>query len=149
MFSHYGFLRLFFYILLLVFCLNTGAETQPSAKKTVMQWMMQEIVPQSTLLWGADNPESDEEWSQLLSAAEKIIRAAKAMQKNALSDQGTDWSKQSDWQTYNSEMKAAADHAKEAILEKNLDKLFKAGDDLYPPCEGCHLQFNPAVSEDS
>jgi hypothetical protein len=32
-----------------------------------------------------------------------------------------------------------------AIRERDHDALLAAGDVLYPPCEGCHQQFNPGV----
>jgi hypothetical protein len=42
-------------------------------------------------------------------------------------------------------MLAASEAALVAIRAKDHDALLKAGDELYPPCEGCHLVFNPAV----
>ncbi len=145
MFSPYKFFKIIFCSLLLVSVFNVNAENQSSAQRNVMEWMTLVIVPQSTILWNVDNPESDEDWQELLLAAEKIITAAKALGKSALSRDGSDWSTQSEWHIFINQMKTAAGLAQEAIMQKNLDKLFDAGDELYPPCEACHLRFNPAV----
>jgi hypothetical protein len=32
-----------------------------------------------------------------------------------------------------------------AVRARDLEALTAAGEILYPPCEGCHTQFNPAV----
>jgi hypothetical protein len=40
----------------------------------------------------------------------------------------------------------AGKDALKAIRARNSEALIAAGDVLYPPCEGCHLQFNPGVA---
>ncbi len=56
-----------------------------------------------------------------------------------------EWAKQPAWQPFNAAMLAASEAALAAIRAKDHDALLAASDALYPPCEGCHLAFNPGV----
>ena len=37
---------------------------------------------------------------------------------------------------------------RKAIAERNVDGVFDAGGELYTPCEECHLDYNPAVTDE-
>jgi len=49
------------------------------------------------------------------------------------------------WAAFNEAMIGAGRDALKAIRAR--DALTAADDVLYPPCEGCHLQFNPGVAD--
>jgi hypothetical protein len=42
-------------------------------------------------------------------------------------------------------MISAGQDALKAVRARDHDALLVASDVLYPPCEGCHTQFNPGV----
>ena len=56
-----------------------------------------------------------------------------------------EWAKQPAWKPFYDAMLAASEAALKAIRAKDHAALLSAGDVLYPPCEGCHLLFNPGV----
>jgi cytochrome c556 len=56
-----------------------------------------------------------------------------------------DWVKQPAWQPFNRLLLDASKQALAAIRARDLVALQSAGDAIYPPCEGCHAQFNPGV----
>jgi hypothetical protein len=57
-----------------------------------------------------------------------------------------EWARQPAWQGFNQAMIAAGKAALEASRKQDAEALQAAGDLLLPPCEGCHLAFNPAVA---
>jgi hypothetical protein len=58
----------------------------------------------------------------------------------------SEWIKEPAWKAFNQVMINAGYDALQAIRARDHDALLAAGDVLYPPCEGCHLQFNPGVA---
>ena len=98
-----------------------SAQTPPSAVPqptvTTKQLMETAITDASNVVWSAsDAPTSDEQWAA-----------------------------QPAWKPFNEAMLQASQGALKAIRAKNHEALLAASDQLYPPCEGCHLQFNPGV----
>mgnify|MGYP003579561062 CR=1 FL=1 len=94
-------------------------------------------------------PESptDQDWAELEQAAVTLLAAA---QVNALGGTGPkddEWAAQPAYQALNEAMIAAAQDALEAVRARDTDALLAAGDVLYPPCEACHMQYNPGVVE--
>jgi cytochrome c556 len=72
-----------------------------------------------------------------------------AAQVNALGGTGAmdgAWASEPAWQAFNRVMLDASRDALAAARARDHDALLAAGDVLYPPCEGCHLQFNPGVA---
>ena len=59
--------------------------------------------------------------------------------------QDNDWVKDPAWLAFSKVMTNAGEDSLKAIRNRDLEALFEAGNVLYPPCEGCHLQFNPGV----
>ena len=41
---------------------------------------------------------------------------------------------------------ADGEDARAAAENRDIEAMFTAGEVLYPPCEECHLQFNPGVT---
>jgi cytochrome c556 len=56
-----------------------------------------------------------------------------------------EWAAEATWQAFNQVMINASRDALAAARARDHDALLAAGDVLYPPCEGCHQQFNPGV----
>ncbi|MDE0759048.1 MAG: hypothetical protein OSB45_12890 [Pseudomonadales bacterium] len=55
------------------------------------------------------------------------------------------WVKDPNWQALSFALDKAARDSLEAARDKDIDRLLKGGYELYPPCEACHLIFNPGV----
>ena len=126
----------------------TGAAPQPTMP--IKQLMETTITDASNVIWGAyDPPSSDAQWKALEEAALKLIEAAKVNAVGGTGPMDNEWVKQPAWQPFNGAMLAASEAALVAIRAKDHDALLAAGDALYPPCEGCHLQFNPGVTNEN
>ena len=59
-----------------------------------------------------------------------------------------EWVTEPNWITFNQVMIDAGVDALAAIRARDHDTLLIAADVMYPPCEGCHMEFNPAVIEE-
>jgi len=103
---------------------------------TVRQIMQSIIAPMTTILWGAYDIQTDQQWQELENAAVSVIAAGILLESI-----GTD-SSQADWRTFNQKMSDAARAALAAIQNQDEEALFTAGNDqLYPPCESCHQRY--------
>ena len=122
---------------------------QPPAPKPTMpikQLMETVITDASNAIWAAsDPPTSGEQWTALEQAALKLVDASRVTAVGGTGPMDEEWAKQPAWQPFNAAMLAASEAALAAIRAKDHDALLAASDALYPPCEGCHLVFNPGV----
>jgi cytochrome c556 len=122
------------------------AQPPPVPTQTIKEIMETTITDASNAIWNAyDPPASDEQWAALASAAKKLIDATKIVAVGGTGPMDGEWVKQPAWKPFNDAMLQAGDAALQAIQAKDHAALLAAGDQLYPPCEGCHLQFNPGV----
>jgi hypothetical protein len=101
--------------------------------KDVMDSMVME---QANVLWSVSGPEDAPKdvdgWTKLDHAAIAMIETMKFLQKSNLTkDQG-------DWQAKSNVVIDVSNKARQAIKEKNADKLFEVGGELDEGCAGCH-----------
>jgi len=121
-----------------------GAGLQPTMP--IKQLMETTITDASNAIWNAyDPPTSAEQWSALEKAALALIDATKVNAVGGTGPMDSEWAKQPAWKPFNDAMLAASEAALKAVRAKDHAALLAASDVLYPPCEGCHLQFNPGV----
>jgi len=121
-----------------------GAAPQPTMP--IKQLMETTITEASNTIWNAyDPPASDEQWGALEKAALLLIDAAKVSALGGTGPMDNEWVKQPAWKPFNDAMLAASEAALKAARAKDHAALLAASDVLYPPCEGCHMQFNPGV----
>jgi hypothetical protein len=135
---------------LAVFALHAQQAGSPIADGrplvTIKELMEQTITPVTNALWGAYEPPADEdEWLRLEEAAVTLLVAANVTALGGTGPMDAEWASNPAWRAYNQAMTTAGYNALRAIRERDHDALLEAGDELYPPCEGCHLQFNPGV----
>jgi hypothetical protein len=124
---------------------QSGAKA-PQPTMPIKQLMETTITDASNTIWNAfDPPTSDEQWKALEAAALKLIEASKITAVGGTGPMDNEWAKQPAWVPFNNAMLAASEAALAAIRAKDHTALLAASDALYPPCEGCHLQFNPGV----
>jgi len=123
-----------------------SAQTPPQPTIPTKQLMETTITDASNAIWNAfDPPKSDEEWAALEKAALTLIDATKLNAVGGTGPMDKEWAAQPAWKPFNEAMLQASQGALKAIRAKNHEALLAASDQLYPPCEGCHLQFNPGV----
>jgi cytochrome c556 len=122
----------------------SGEAPRPTVPiKELMETMIAEA---SNTIWSTyDAPTSAEQWAALEQAALALIEAAKVNAVGGTGPMDNEWAKQPAWKTFNDALLQASEAALAAARAKDHDALLAAGDLLYPPCEGCHMQFNPGV----
>lgn len=113
--------------------------------KSILEVMLLEITPATNVLWGVGNPQTDEEWRVLEDAALATIEAVYKTAEGGAGPMDNEWASHKNYQAFNNEMLSAAEAAVEAIKQKDISALLEAGNAIYEPCEGCHLEFNPGV----
>ena len=129
----------------LLFALPVFGDTTVVPKVTVKEVMESVITPATNTLWGAEDPQSDEAWQELEDAAITTITAGIYVARGGSGTSDREWASKPEWKAFNDVMIEAATDALKAIRERDIDALFVANDVLYPPCEGCHIAFNPGV----
>jgi cytochrome c556 len=125
------------------------APTRGEPLVTLKELMEKTITPATNRLWNVPEMPTDEDWAALEEAAITLLAGA---QVNALGGTGAkdnEWAASPAYQAFNQAMIAAGRDALAAVRARSTDALLAAGDVLYPPCEGCHLQFNPGVTEEN
>lgn len=98
-------------------------------------------------LWAADDPQTDAEWQALEDAATETIMAFECAKAVGRGPNDNAWAANDDWQAFSNDVISAAELAKVAIAQRDIEALWDAGDPLYTPCEACHIAYNPGVSE--
>jgi cytochrome c556 len=122
-----------------------GAPLKPLV--SILELMQQTITPATNQLWSAyDEPSTPAEWQMMEDAAVTLLAASSLAAAGGTGPMDNDWVKNPVWQGFNQAMIAAGKAALEASRKHDADALIAAGDVLLPPCEGCHQQFNPAVT---
>ena len=122
----------------------TTADGRPLV--TIKELMEKTITPATNTIWNAYDPPTDEEtWAKLEEAAVTLLVAANVVALGGTGPMDNEWAKQPQWKAFNQAMISAGYDALEAIRARDHDALLAAGDVLYPPCEGCHMLYNPGV----
>lgn len=113
---------------------------------SVLDLMEKTITPASNTIWGAyDPPQTDQDWQAIEEAAVTMLVAAQANAIGGTGPMDEQWASEATWQAFNQVMINASRDALAAARARDHEALLAAGDVLYPPCEGCHQQFNPGV----
>jgi hypothetical protein len=125
--------------------ITSAADGRPLV--TIKELMEKTITPATNTLWNAfEPPTTDEQWTALEEAAITLLVAANVTALGGTGPMDSEWIKEPAWKAFNQVMINAGHDALQAIRARDHDALLAAGDVLYPPCEGCHLQFNPGVA---
>jgi hypothetical protein len=113
---------------------------------TIRELMEKTITPATNTLWAAyEPPSTDEQWLALEEAAVTLLAAANVAALGGTGPRDNEWVKEPAWKAFNQIMIDAGYDALAAIRARDHEALLAAADVMYPPCEGCHLQFNPGV----
>lgn len=115
---------------------------------TVLSLMFTEVKPATDTLWAVGNPQTNDEWRKLADAASTTIAAFQQVKLGGAGPNDATWVEEPRWQAYSDDAIAAAEKALVAITDRNLGALREAGDELYAPCESCHIDFHPGMPEE-
>lgn len=123
-----------------------GATADGRPLVSIRELMEKTITPATNTLWNAwEPPTEDSEWQALEEAAITLLVATQANALGGTGPMDNEWVREAAWQGLNQVMLNAGLDALRAIRARDHDALLEAGDVLYPPCEACHLAFNPGV----
>jgi hypothetical protein len=115
---------------------------------SILEVMERTITPATNQLWSAYKaPSTPAEWRLMEEAAITLLAASSLTGAGGTGPMDAEWVRQPAWAAFNQAMIAAGKAALTASRDQDAEALLAAGDLLLPPCEGCHLQFNPAVAE--
>ena len=108
-----------------------GEGDKAVARVSVKEVMTAVITPATNTMWSIEEPRTDEEWLLFEQAAVVVMTAGFMIR-----DGGGGWT---------DTMIAAAATAKAAAQDKDLDAYLEATEIMYPPCEECHIAYNPGM----
>jgi hypothetical protein len=126
---------------------TVAAEPQPLV--TIKEVMEMTIAPATNTIWNVPDRPTDEQWVALEQASITLLVAAEAIARGGAGQRDAEWAGNPAWAAFNDVMIKAGLDALKAIRARDSAGLIAAGDVLYPPCEGCHLQFNPGVTAEN
>ena len=124
-----------------------ATEQQQPERRPILELMTEVITPATDTVWGADDPQTDEEWQVLHDAAVLVGSTFESIRKGGAGENDDAWAENPEFQAFVDAELAANKLVRAAIAARDMDALFDAGNELYTPCEACHLRFNPAVIE--
>ncbi len=136
-------------LLSLICVLNAGAPAAPVDRQplvTIKEVMEKTITPATNTLWNVPESPTDEQWAALEEASITLLVAADAITRGGAGPNDAGWVSSPAWAAFNDVLINAGVNVLEAVRARDVAALTAAGDVLYPPCEGCHLQFNPGVA---
>jgi cytochrome c556 len=117
------------------------------AQVTVKEVMEKTITPATNTLWNPGESPTDEQWAALEEAAITLLVATNAVAEGGAGPMDARWAREPAWQAYERALIAAGNVALAAVRARDVAALVSAGDALYTPCEECHKQFNPALTD--
>lgn len=130
--------------LLAVLSCGERQSVEPTETVTTIEVMVSVIAPATDVLWAADNPQSDEDWAVLEAAARDIIGIDSLIKGDeGLVQHERARAAEPKWRAHNAQMMRAAQDALKSIENRDVDSLIEVGDQLYAPCESCHLEYYP------
>ena len=113
---------------------------------SIKEIMEKTITPATNTIWNAYEPPTDEaQWVALEEAAVTLIVAAEAVGRGGSGPMDNEWAANPAFQAFNQIVIDSGRDALAAVRARDHDALLAASDAMYPPCEACHLQFNPGV----
>jgi hypothetical protein len=123
-----------------------GQDVNPRHHLSIKQVMQSVITPATNTLWETYEPESEEQWLELEQAAVTTVAAGTLTGLGGVAGTDMESVKEPEYQAFNRLMINAAIDALGAIAKRDVSAYQRAVDELYPPCEGCHLVYNPGVA---
>jgi hypothetical protein len=134
--------------LVLTLCAVTiiAAAQDTSLPGSVKNLMLTVITPATDTIWGVEDPQTDEEWQVLIDAATQVIDVSRQIKNGGTGPNDSAWAEDPEWQRFADVLIESGVEIQAAAQARDLDTLMDVSNEkMYPPCEECHLQFNPGV----
>jgi hypothetical protein len=146
LYAYRGLLPICVAVLLLA---NACSSSEPRVEQVVSvhEVMVSIVTPATDVIWGVEDPQSDEEWAVIENAANTVIVAAAQIKQGGAGPNDAQWASEVAWQAFADRVLNAGIAARDAARNKDLDAVLQAGKVLYPPCEECHLRFHPGFQQ--
>jgi len=125
---------------------GTADEPGPAPTMSINDLMVTVVTPATDTIWGIEDPQTDADWQVFIDAADRTIEAGRTIKVGGTGPNDSEWAANPEWQAFADRLIAAAEAARQAAVDRDVDAMYEAGDVLYPPCEECHLKFHPGVA---
>jgi len=123
-----------------------AAEPDPGPSGSVRNLMLTVVTPATNTIWGAEDPQTDEEWQVLSDAAAQVIDASRQIKNGGSGPKDSTWAEDPAWQQFADVLIESGIEIQAAARARDLDTLMDVSNEkMYPPCEECHLQFLPGA----
>jgi len=91
------------------------------------------------------HPETDKEWRELERRAVQLELGGTLLGIPGTGPMDDKWASSEKWQKWSNQLRDVGAGAVVAVKARDLDKISKVGDSIVEICEGCHLDFKPAL----
>ncbi|RLA42238.1 MAG: hypothetical protein DRR06_14955 [Gammaproteobacteria bacterium] len=116
----------------------------PVSLNTVMVAMINQAADP---LWVAawHQPKTDKEWRELERRAVQLELGGALLSVPGTGPLDDRWTSDEDWKMWADKLRAVGAGAVVAVKARDLKKISLVGDKIVEICEGCHLEFKPAL----
>jgi len=91
------------------------------------------------------NPKTDKEWRELERRAVQLEIGGALLGIPGTGPMDAEWAGNEKWQKWSDQLREVGAGAVVAVKARDLDAISKVGDRIVEICEGCHLDFKPAL----
>lgn len=116
----------------------------PVSLNTVMVAMINQAADP---LWVAawHHPETDKEWRELERRAVQLELGGALLGIPGTGPKDQEWTSNEQWKMWSGQIRDVGADAVVAVKARDLDAISKVGDRIVEICEGCHIDFKPAL----
>ena len=116
----------------------------PVSLNTVMVAMINQAADP---LWVAawSSPETEADWRELQRRAVQLELGGTLLSVPGTGPLDAAWTGSEAWQNWSTQLSNIGGNAVAAVQARDIEKISAVGDDLVEVCEGCHLEFKPAL----
>lgn len=116
----------------------------PVSLNTVMVAMINQAADP---LWVAawHNPETDKEWRELERRAVQLELGGALLSVPGTGPMDKEWTSKKGWKQWADQLRDVGASAVVAVKARDLKKISTVGDEIVKICEGCHIDFKPAL----
>lgn len=120
------------------------AATLPVSYNEVMVALVNEAADP---IWMAawKNPQTDKEWRQLELRAYQLKLAGTLLAQPGNGPIDKQWASRPEWAQWAKQLAESGSQAIAAVEARDLEDIGHAGDVIVEVCEGCHIDFKPAL----
>jgi len=91
------------------------------------------------------NPKTDKEWRELDRRAVQLELGGALLGIPGTGPMDVEWASNEKWQKWANQLREVGAGAVVAVEDRDLEAISRVGDVLVEICEGCHIDFKPAL----